>query len=194
MALNSKRFDAHRHPALTTPERWAQWDPPRFLARFGLGPGLSVLDLGSGPGFWTLPLAELVGPAGNVWALDASQEMLDAVASRNPPAQVHLLRSELPKVALPDHSIDLAWTAFVFHEVEPPEELARELHRVLKPAGRSLILDWRPDAQSEKGPPRAQRLEPEQVMAWLRKVGFTRVEQTWQDADNYLIEGKTEPV
>lgn len=194
MEPNNKRFDSHRHQVLTTAERWAQWDPPRFIAHFGLETGQSVLDLGSGPGFWTLPLAEIVGPAGNVWALDASQDMLDALASRNPPAQVHLLRTELPKVALPDHSIDLAWTAFVFHEVEPPEELARELHRVLKPAGRVLVLDWRTDAKSEKGPPRAHRLSPGQVVAWLRGVGFTRVEQIWQDADNYLIEGKTDQV
>ncbi len=188
MAHDKKRFDPHRQQVLTSPERWAQWDPPRFLARLGVHAGQSVLDLGSGPGFWTLPLAEIVGPAGNVWALDASQEMLDALASRNPPAQVHLLRTELPKVALPDHSIDLAWTGFVFHEVEPPEELARELHRILKPTGRVLVLDWRPDAESEKGPPRAQRLTPEQVMTWLRGVGFTRVQETWRDNDNYLVE------
>ncbi len=191
MAHDHKRFDAHHHQILTSAERWAQWDPPRFLARLGLEKGQSVLDLGSGPGFWTLPLAELVGPEGSVWALDASQEMLDILASRNPTAQVHLLRTELPKIALPNHFADLAWTAFVFHEVEPPEELARELRRVLKPAGRVLILDWRPDAESEKGPQRAHRLAPEQVMAGLREVGFTSVEQIWQDADNYLIEGKT---
>ncbi len=192
MVHDNKRFDAHRHQILTSPERWAQWDPPQFLARLGLQKGQSVLDLGSGPGFWTLPLAELVGSEGNVWALDASQEMLDTLASRNPPVQVHLLRTELPKIALPDHSTDLAWTAFVFHEVEPPEELAHELYRVLKPAGRVFVLDWRPDAVREKGPPREHRLTPEQVMAWLRGAGFTRVEQIWQDADDYLIEGKIE--
>ncbi len=194
MVHDNNRFDTQRHQILTSAERWAQWDPPRFLAGLGLKQGQSVLDLGSGPGFWTLPLAELVGSEGKVWALDASQELLDILASRNPPAQVHLQRTELPKIALPDQSVDVAWVAFVFHEVEPPEELAQELRRVLKPAGRVLVLDWRPDGESEKGPPREHRLTPEQVMAWLRGVGFTSAQQIWQDADDYLIEGKIEQV
>lgn len=194
MTHDNKRFDSRRMQVLTGAERWSEWDPPRFLARLGLHAGQSVVDIGSGPGFWTQPLAEIVGPKGTVWALDASQEMLDALAARNLPAQVHLLRSELPKIDLPGHTIDLAWTAFVFHEVETPEELARELHRVVMPTGRVLVLDWRPDAESEKGPPRAHRLAPMQVMAWLNTAGFTRAEQIWQDADHYLIEGKVEQV
>ncbi len=189
---DDRRFDPRHRQILTSAERWAQWDPPQFLARLGIHAGQSVADLGSGPGFWTLPLAELVGPTGQVWALDASQEMLDALASHNPPEQVRLLRAELPKLALPDGSIDLVWTAFVFHEVQPPEELARELHRVLKPGGRAIILDWRPDATSEKGPPRAHRFMPDQVASWLRAAGFARAEKTWQDADNYIIEGHRE--
>ncbi len=192
MPHDEKRFDPHRQQVLTSAERWAQWDPPRFLARLGVHAGQAVLDLGSGPGFWTMPLAGIVGPTGRVWALDVSQELLEALASRNPPPQVHPLRTELPKIALPDHSVDLAWMAFVFHEVEPPEELARELRRVIKLAGRVLVLDWRPDGQSEKGPPRAHRLTPEQVMTRLREAGFARVAQTWQDVDNYLVEAKNE--
>ncbi len=189
MEHDNRRFDSHRQQILTSPERWALWDPPRLLARLGFQAGQSVLDLGSGPGFWTLPLAEIVGSEGSVWALDASQEMLDTLASRNPPAQVHLMRTELPKIGLPDRSIDLAWTAFVFHEVEPPDELARELDRILKPSGRVLVLDWRPDGEGEKGPPRAHRLTPEQVIAWLRAAGFANLREIWQDADNYLVEG-----
>ncbi len=194
MPHDEKRFDPHRHQVLTSAERWAQWDPPRFLARLGVKAGQSVLDLGSGPGFWTLPLAELVGPTGHVWALDVSQEMLDALASRNPPPQVHPLRTELPRIVLPDHSVDVAWTAFVFHEEGPLEELARELRRVLKTTGRVVVLDWRPDAESEQGPPRAHRLTPEQVMTRLRAAGFTHVVETWHDADHYLIEGTPERI
>ncbi|MCL5994556.1 MAG: class I SAM-dependent methyltransferase [Chloroflexi bacterium] len=50
-----------------------------------------MLDLGCGPGFWTLPLAEQTGPGGIVWALDISQEMLDALASRQLPSQVRTM-------------------------------------------------------------------------------------------------------
>ncbi len=188
MSHNDKRFDPRRQHALLNPERMAKWDPLRFLARFGILPGQTILDLGSGPGFWTLPLAESVGATGVVWALDGSQELLDALSARNPPPQVRLLHSELPQIALPDASVDLAWVAFVFHEVEPPEELSAELRRVVRADGRVAVLEWRPDAESEAGPPRAHRVRPDQVIARLQAAGFVRAGQTWQDADNFLVE------
>jgi len=144
--------------------------------------------LGCGPGFWTLPLAELVGESGHVWAVDVSQELLDALAARNPPLQVRLQRTELPTIDVPDASVDLAWVAFVFHEVDLLENLASELRRVLRLGARVAVLEWRPDAESDQGPPRAHRLTPEQVMAWLRAAGFATARQTWQDADSYLVE------
>src|SRR5689334_9406289 len=101
MDSERRRFDPGRKDVLLSEQRQARWAPLHFLARFNLAPGQRVVDVGCGPGFWTLPLAEIVGPSGAVWALDVSQEMLDALASRRPPAQVHLLRSELPRIDLP---------------------------------------------------------------------------------------------
>ncbi len=188
MAHDERRFDPRRKGFLLSPEREERWDPRRFLDRFGLQPGQAVLDLGSGPGFWTLPLAQIVGPEGKVWALDVNQELLDDLAARNPPPQVELLRSDLPHIGLSDGSVDFAWAAFVFHEVESPEVFAAELRRVVKPAGRVAVLDWRPDAVDEAGPPRHHRLRPEQVVAWLQQAGFPDPSQRWQDGDNYMVE------
>jgi ubiquinone/menaquinone biosynthesis C-methylase UbiE len=109
------------------------------------GPGIlsrqSVLDLGSGPGFWPLPLAEIVGPTGVLWALDVSQALLDALAACQRPVQVRLLRSELQAIDLPDASVEWVWDAFVVHEVEPLADLMREIRRVLRPGGRVALLD-----------------------------------------------------
>jgi Methyltransferase domain len=98
MSHDERRFDPRHGHRLMSPERQAHWDPPRFLARLGLQPGQTVLDLDCGPGFWTLPLAESVGETGQVWAMDGSQELLDALAARNPPPQVRLQRTELPTI------------------------------------------------------------------------------------------------
>jgi ubiquinone/menaquinone biosynthesis C-methylase UbiE len=190
MTIDDRRFDHHKMHALIGSERQARWDPPRFLGRFAIRPGESVLDLGSGPGFWTFPLADMVGNEGTVWALDVSEEMLDAIAGRNPPGQVRLLQAELPEINLPNSSLDWIWAAFVFHEVTPPEKLADEMLRLVKDKGVVAVLDWRPDAVGESGPPRHHRLSVAQVTRFLRGAGFGSIDQTWQDADAYLIEAK----
>jgi ubiquinone/menaquinone biosynthesis C-methylase UbiE len=188
MSTNEKRFDPQRQHRLLNPERHNYWNPPQFLKRLGLRAGQIVLDLGAGPGFWTLPLADFVGETGQVWAVDVSQDLLDALKSRNPPPQVHFKRSELPVIDLPDATADFAWLAFVFHEVEPPDKLAQEIRRVLRPGTHVAVLDWRPDAVGTQGPPLTDRVSPGQVVAWLKDAGFADAQRTWQDPDNYLVE------
>jgi ubiquinone/menaquinone biosynthesis C-methylase UbiE len=181
-------FEVENWPSLLGTEREARWSPPRLLARLDLRAGQRVLDLGCGPGFWTLPLAKMVGPNGIVWALDMADEMLRALASRHPPAQVRLLQSRLPRVDLPDASVDWVWAAFILHEVGDLEALVAELRRVLRAAGRVAVLEWRPDGTGADGPPRKHRLWPEQIVGVFRRVGLDHAHHAWQDADSYLIE------
>jgi ubiquinone/menaquinone biosynthesis C-methylase UbiE len=182
-----RRFDPADRAGLTSAARWARWNPPHLLALAGLQPGQTALDLGSGPGFWTLPMAEIVGPQGQVIALDVSPEMLEALAAENPPPHVRLLHGELPAINLPDASIDFVWAAFILHEVEQPATLAMEMRRMLRSGGRIAVLDWRPDAQSGNGPPPAHRLSSRQVEELLRVAGLTSVHLTWHNQDAYLL-------
>jgi ubiquinone/menaquinone biosynthesis C-methylase UbiE len=187
MSATDRRFNPKNHAALDNAEREARWRPLRLLQSQEIQASQTVLDLGCGPGFWTLPLAEIVGSQGTVWALDVSQEMLEALAERQPPAQVRLLRSELPHINLPNASVDWVWGAFVVHEVEPLSGLMNEMRRVLRPAGRIGLLDWRPDAIHDNGPPRHHRLDPEIVCGAMQESGFQLLPVTWKDEDAYLI-------
>jgi ubiquinone/menaquinone biosynthesis C-methylase UbiE len=186
MTPDDRRFDPQKRDMLVGPERLERWNPTRLLPLAGLQAGQSALDLGCGPGFWTLPMAAIVGINGQVIALDASREMLDSLAAQSPPAHVRLLQGELPGIALPDASVDFIWAAFIFHEVEPPAPLAAEARRVLRPGHRLAVLEWRPDAATATGPPRRHRLSPEQVRTCLIQAGFHEVHRIWQDEDSYL--------
>ncbi len=188
MAKQKRRFDPKHKEILLAESRAKRWDPPNFLRQLEVQPGQLVLELGCGPGFWTLPLADLVGQGGKVWALDASEEMLNALLDRHPPAQVQPVRTELPAIPLPDDAIDLAWAAFIFHQIGAPQRLANEVRRVISPGGRAVVLDWRPDAKGDQGPPRAYRRWPVEVIRWLRRAGFDQVVLRWEDEDAYMIQ------
>lgn len=186
MTDNEKRFDPAKRHGLLSEERQARWDPPAFLRQFGLRPGQAALELGSGPGFWTLPLADLVGPTGMVWALDVSQEMLDTLAEQQPPAHVIPVLSELPAIGLETAVADFIFAAFVYHEVEG-DRLAAEMVRVTRPSGQVAILEWRPDGAHQSGPPNHHRVWPDAVQQDLEQAGFTRVAEAWRDAEAYVI-------
>jgi ubiquinone/menaquinone biosynthesis C-methylase UbiE len=183
----TKRFDPKKYLFLLDASREAKWHPRALLRAVGVQSGQVVVDLGCGPGFWTFPLADLVTPGGAVWALDGSREMLDVLNARHPPQQVHTMCAELPRIPLPAASVDLVWAAFVVHEVEPVDHLMGEILRVLRLGGRVAILDWRPDAVHEDGPPRAHRLPAALIRRHLQEAGFILRESPWQHEDAYLI-------
>lgn len=186
MTENDKRFDPQKWEGLLSAEREARWNPSQFLDRFHVQAGGAVLDLGCGPGFWTLPLAELVGSEGKVFALDVSQEMLDALEAQQPPVQVVLLLSELPAIDLEPSTADFIWAAFVYHEVEG-DGLAAEMRRVTSSGGKIAILEWRPDGASGSKPPSDHRVWPNDVKRALQLAGFSQVAESWRDDDAYLI-------
>lgn len=184
---HDRRFDPRHRAGLTDDKRRARWNPPHLLALAGIQAGQIALDLGSGPGFWALPMAGIVGSQGQVIALDVSQEMLAALIEQNHLPYVRFMQAELPNIPLPDDSVDFIWAAFVFHEVEPPAAHVIEMRRVLRPGGRIAILDWRPDAKGESGPPRHHRFSPQQVEEFLQAAGFDHIQHAWQDEDAYLV-------
>ena len=119
----------------------------KLLAALELKPGQVVADVGSGNGFYTFPLAKLVGPKGKVYAIDVQPEML-AMLEERAKAQggadnvVTVLGTETdPKLA--DASIDLAFLVDVYHELSYPAEMLAALKKALKPEGRIVLVEFR---------------------------------------------------
>ena len=186
MTKENRRFDSKKQGMLVGPERLARWNPAHLLPLAGLQADQTTIDLGCGSGFWTLPMAEIVGKNGQVIALDVNPEMLRSLAAQSPPAHVRLVQGELPTIPLPDASVDFIWAALVFHEVTPAASLAKEARRVLRAGHRLAALEWRTDAASSMGPPRRHRLSPQQLHMCLLSSGFQEFHLLWQDGDTYL--------
>jgi ubiquinone/menaquinone biosynthesis C-methylase UbiE len=140
--------------------------------------GHRLLDVGAGPGFFALPAAARVAPEGLVIACDISAEMLHRLSERAEAAgcaaAILLVRCEEAALPLHDRQCDRALLANVLHEAAAPVGLLAEVRRVLRPGGRLLVVDWKPEA-TEMGPPAAERLAPDQAAAFLREAGFEEV-------------------
>lgn len=134
-----------------------QWDRLRtelFGDRFHLhallaliDPGLTVGDLGCGTG----QVSELVAPhVARVIAVDGSTDMVQAARRRLKGAHhVDIRRGNMEALPIDDGQLDVAIVALVLHHVPEPSRALAEVHRVLKPCGRVLIVDMLPHDREE---------------------------------------------
>jgi ubiquinone/menaquinone biosynthesis C-methylase UbiE len=108
-----------------------------ILKEVGIKPGFQVLDYGCGPGSYIVPLAELVGESGKIYALDihplAVRQVKDIVSKKQLP-NVETILSDC-QTGLPDNSLDMVLLYDIFHHLSDPDRILKELHRVLKPDG-----------------------------------------------------------
>ncbi len=107
--------------------------------------GESILDLGSGPGFLACELAEEVGGAGRIVAVDISSEM-NSIASKRIAAaglgdRVEILEGDATALAFADATFDAAVSTQVIEYLAEPDAALRQLVRVLRPGGRLVIVD-----------------------------------------------------
>lgn len=117
--------------------------PTNVLKELGIREGFSVLDYGCGPGSYIVPLANLVGGSGRVYAVDVHPiaiRMAQAKASKRLLTNVKIIQSDRD-TRLPDSSIDVAFLYDILHELDKPDDVLRELHRVLKPGGILSVSD-----------------------------------------------------
>lgn len=113
-------------------------DPEKALNAAGLGSGQNVLEVGCGPGFFTLPAARIVGETGSVLALDVNPFAVEHVRQKIEAAGVTNARTLLANAAqtnLPDQSFDLAFLFGLARPIGDRDKMWSELHRLLKPAG-----------------------------------------------------------
>src|ERR1051326_8428592 len=114
-----RKFDPANKHLLLAEDRIERFDRYELLRSLGVSEGKAVADLGCGPGFFTLPASELVGPTGKVFAVDVQQEMVDDLRARLAQqgiTNVVVRRSGELEPSIPQHSVDLALLAFVLHE------------------------------------------------------------------------------
>jgi ubiquinone/menaquinone biosynthesis C-methylase UbiE len=133
---------------------------------------MTVLDVGPGMGYFTLPLAKFVGPSGRVIAVDLQEKMLSALQRRAKRAglaeriECRLASEKSLNLADLAGRINFALAYYVVHEVPDAERFFSEITRALTPGGRLLVVE---------PPAHVSRADFAKSLALARKNGLSPV-------------------
>lgn len=131
---------------LVRPERTLEENPEKAVRMLGLKPGMIVADIGAGVGYYSLKLADGVGPTGKVYATDIQPGMIELLRANIAKAgvkNIEPVQSSESSTGLTDNSIDLMILVDVYHEFAQPRAMLESLKRALKPDGRLVLLEFR---------------------------------------------------
>lgn len=156
------------------------------IERISVQEGERVLDIGSGPGFLAAAIADQTGPKGKVVGVDISRQMVDRASQRSQLEWLSYQCADATALPFEDNYFDVVVSTQVAEYVPDIEAFASEVHRILKPGGRGLILatDWEGVCWHSEYPDRMEKVLkafsphcadsklPRTLTARLRKAGL----------------------
>ena len=151
---------------------------PRMLDGFrraGIGPGRTVLDIGSGPGWASVDLAELVGPSGRVIAVERSARFLASLAAQAAARGLSNIETREQDVAdgFGEMIADVAWCRWVLCFLAEPQRTIGHIARALKPGGTAIFHEYADYGTWRTMPPSAEidRYRELVVRSWQEAGG-----------------------
>jgi ubiquinone/menaquinone biosynthesis C-methylase UbiE len=152
--------------------------------------GDRVLEIGAGPGYVSLVLADRVGPTGVVYAVDRSAEALAYLERLQKERGVsHIRRLVADAATLEPAGVraDAALITMVLHHAEDPAGILRNVARFLSPGSLAVVAEFHPDGPCDQGPPQGHRLTSHQVKTWCESAGFVTLSERRQTPEHYML-------
>ncbi|MBT5264156.1 MAG: class I SAM-dependent methyltransferase [Rhodospirillaceae bacterium] len=171
------RMDPTRIERLRSPERLEYFHPDGIWDVLKPAPDCTLIDIGAGVGFLTLPFAERF-PKAKAYGCDILEGMVGLLREDAAERGIGNLEAMLMApnaIDLPDDSADFIVMGQLHHELDDPDPLMAECNRLLTPGGVVAIIDWA-DAENGKSPPVGRRVPVSRMRAQLEGAGFIDIE------------------
>lgn len=130
---------------LANPLRRLLEKPEKLIGPF-VKEGMTVVDYGCGMGFFTLPMARLVGPGGKVIAVDVQEKMLNGMSRRARRAGLSERVKPVPtngRDECVDDPVDFIAALYVVHELPDVNAFFVQMRRIMKPGAKILMVEPR---------------------------------------------------
>jgi tRNA A58 N-methylase Trm61 len=150
-------------------EAWGL-DIDRAMDVVGVAPGMVVGEAGAGDGYFTLPMARRVAPAGRIYANDISRRALDRLASnarREQLDNIHIVEGDVDDPRFPRRDLELIVIVHAFHDFTQPVEWLRNARTYLRPGATVAIIDRDPSQGGD-----SHFWPRERILRYAEEAGF----------------------
>ncbi len=154
-------------------DRRKTMDPDAILNMVGLKPGMRIVDVGCGQGYFSLPAARIVGPKGRVYGIDIDEEALGVLGRKaaDMGLKIETITGEGENTVACEACADVVFFGICLHDFQDPEKVLAKARGMLKPGGKLADLDWRKEPM-EGGPPLEKRFSEEKAVKLIRDARF----------------------
>lgn len=156
-------------------------DPELVFGELKLKNGYSFLDMGCGPGDYAIQASKLVKDSGVVYAIDRWQDVIDDLIEKANSEGLKNIRGMVSDITRPlpieKGCIDIYFISTVLHSLDLNKDsnmIFSEIHRVLKPDGRLVIIECKKE-EMPFGPPLNMRLSSEELVNSITQYGFETI-------------------
>jgi len=154
-------------------DRRKKMDPDVLLPKIGLKPGMTLVDVGCGQGFFTLPAARIAGPEGRVYGIDIDEQALNLLGCNASDASLNilLLRGEAEKTVACKGCADMVFLCISLHDFADPEKVLDNAWHMLKPGGVLADIDGKKVGTDGKTYP-GKRISEKEASKLLEGANF----------------------
>lgn len=162
--------------------------PEDLISQMPIKKNHTLLDVGAGTGFFTIPMAE--STSNKVYAMDPDERMLGVIenkAAEKGLINIELIQDYIENLNIQHNSVDFVMASLILHEVSSLTKALSNIFEVIKTGGHLLCLEYEKDDLIIEGPPMSIRIGSEELEKVLTLTGFEIVKKTKINESIYTV-------